>query len=106
LATLHIAEGLKLDHCGPFQPKPFYDSVLEEMPVLCISIKFKRVSARKVNSARRKMMRITAITVEDEMSVSSSCVIVTIAEQVNQVFSCCGYLVVFCLVRVSKSFAG
>ena len=27
LATLHIAEGLKLDdHCGPFQPRPFYDS--------------------------------------------------------------------------------
>ena len=25
LATLHIAEGLKLDdHCGPFQPRPFY----------------------------------------------------------------------------------
>ena len=28
LATLHIAEGLKLDdHYGPFQPRPFYDSV-------------------------------------------------------------------------------
>ena len=28
LATLHIAEGLKLnDHCGPFQPRPFYDSM-------------------------------------------------------------------------------
>ena len=27
LATVHIAGGLKLDdHCGPFQPKPFYDS--------------------------------------------------------------------------------
>ena len=26
LASLHIAAGLKLDdHCGPFQPKPFYD---------------------------------------------------------------------------------
>jgi len=25
-ATLHIAGGLKLhDHCGPFQPRPFYD---------------------------------------------------------------------------------
>jgi len=25
LATLHIAEGLKLDyHCGPFQLRPFY----------------------------------------------------------------------------------
>ena len=29
LATLHMAEGLKLDdHCGPFQPKPFYDSMI------------------------------------------------------------------------------
>ena len=27
LATLHIAGGLKLnDHCGPFQPRPFYNS--------------------------------------------------------------------------------
>ena len=27
LATLCIAGGLKLhDHCGPFQPRPFYDS--------------------------------------------------------------------------------
>ena len=27
-ATLHIAGGLKLDeHCGPFQPRPFYDSM-------------------------------------------------------------------------------
>ena len=26
---LHIAGGLKLDdHCGPFQPGPFYDSVI------------------------------------------------------------------------------
>jgi len=29
LATLHVAGGLKLDgHCGPFQPRPFYDSVM------------------------------------------------------------------------------
>ena len=27
LVTLHIAGALKLDdHCGPFQPRPFYDS--------------------------------------------------------------------------------
>ena len=26
LVTLHIAGALKLDdHCGPFQPRPFYD---------------------------------------------------------------------------------
>ena len=29
LATLHIAGGLKPDdHCGPFQPRPFYDSMI------------------------------------------------------------------------------
>jgi len=29
LATLHIAGGLKLnDHCDPFQPRPFYDSMI------------------------------------------------------------------------------
>ena len=28
LVTLHIARGLKLDDlCGPFQPRPFYDSM-------------------------------------------------------------------------------
>ena len=28
LVTLHIAGGLKLDdHCGPFQPRPLYDSM-------------------------------------------------------------------------------
>jgi len=29
LATLHRAGGLKLDdHCGPFQPRSFYDSMM------------------------------------------------------------------------------
>ena len=29
METLHIAGGLKLDdHCGPFQPRPFYDSMI------------------------------------------------------------------------------
>ena len=29
LATLHTAGGLKLhDHCDPFQPRPFYDSIM------------------------------------------------------------------------------
>ena len=29
LTILHVAGGLKLDdHCGPFQPRPFYDSVI------------------------------------------------------------------------------
>jgi len=31
LATLHIAGGLKLDeHCGPFQPRPFCDSMIQK----------------------------------------------------------------------------
>jgi len=31
LATLHIAGRLKLDdHCGPLQPKPFYDSTIHK----------------------------------------------------------------------------
>ena len=28
LVTLHIAGVLKLDHCGPFQCRPFYDSMI------------------------------------------------------------------------------
>ena len=29
LVTLHVAGGLKLDeHCGPFQPRPFCDSLI------------------------------------------------------------------------------
>ena len=29
LAALHPSEGLKLDNqCGPFQPRPFYDSMI------------------------------------------------------------------------------
>ena len=29
LVTLHIAGALKLDnHCGSFQPRPFYDSMI------------------------------------------------------------------------------
>ena len=32
LATLHVAGGLKLDdHCGPFQPRPFYDSMTHQV---------------------------------------------------------------------------
>jgi len=33
LVTLHIVGRLKLhDHCGPFQPRPFYDSVMIVQP--------------------------------------------------------------------------
>jgi len=40
LATLHIAGGLKLnDRCGPFQPRPFYDSL-----IACVSTSGLEVS--------------------------------------------------------------
>ena len=40
LVTLHTAGGVKLDgHCGPFQPRPFYDSIhiklITNMETLC-----------------------------------------------------------------------
>ena len=42
LATLHIAGGLKLhDHCGPFQPRPFYGSMIDPALlcyIYCINI--------------------------------------------------------------------
>ena len=44
LATLHIAGGLKLrDHCGPFQPRPFHDSMSESSG--CV---FRRIVIRAV----------------------------------------------------------
>ena len=40
LATRHIAGGLKLnDHCGPFQPRPFSDSVVLWCWILCLSVR-------------------------------------------------------------------
>ena len=39
LVTLHIAWGLKLnDHCSPFQPRPFYDSMIITFSFLLIFI--------------------------------------------------------------------
>ena len=36
LVTLHLVGGLKLnDRCGPFQPRPFYDSMKMTMAVQC-----------------------------------------------------------------------
>ena len=35
VVTLHIAEGLELDeHCGPFQPRPFCDSMINPLVFL------------------------------------------------------------------------
>jgi len=39
LATLHVAGGLKLDdHCGPFQPRPFYDSMTYTRSIACMRL--------------------------------------------------------------------
>ena len=52
LATLHIAGELKFDdHCGPFQPRPFYDSmILCGKPLLmltCLGVSGARTSSPK-----------------------------------------------------------
>ena len=42
LATLHIAGGLKLDdHCGPFQPRPFCDSMIHRKEIFKKQTKYK-----------------------------------------------------------------
>ena len=39
LVTLHIAGGWKLDdNCGPFQPRPFYDSMINRADILSLPI--------------------------------------------------------------------
>ena len=54
LVTLHIAGGLKLSHhCGPFQPRPFCDSIISVLRaefvtyflILCILIKENRITS-------------------------------------------------------------
>ena len=36
LATLPVAGGLEPgDHCGPFQPRPFYDSIFLSKSLIC-----------------------------------------------------------------------
>jgi len=45
LATLHIVGDLKLDdHCGPFQPWPFYDSNKIKMKVFPVYMSSALVS--------------------------------------------------------------
>ena len=47
LATLHIAEGLNLDdHCGPFQPRPFYDSMISISQVTVLTPQLGKVQYR------------------------------------------------------------
>jgi len=48
LATLHIAGGLKLDdHCGPFQPRPFYDYMIFFPLMLAVANSFHLSSFNK-----------------------------------------------------------
>ena len=43
LVTLHIAGGLKLgDYCGPFQPRPFYNSMIQLGLLLASCLAFSR----------------------------------------------------------------
>ena len=50
LATLHIAEGLKLnDHCGPFQLRLFYDSMISK-----VKINFIRKNNQNLNFCKYK----------------------------------------------------
>jgi len=50
LATLPTAGGLKLDdHCGPFQPRPFYDSMTEQEYVTRIWKYFTALCGWKVS---------------------------------------------------------
>jgi len=45
LATLHTAGGLKLhDHCGPFQPRPFYDPMIHSK--LCMLTVISHLSSK------------------------------------------------------------
>jgi len=47
LVTLHIAGGLKLnDHCAPFQPRPFYDS-LPEITVVLLLLRLLDIKATR-----------------------------------------------------------
>jgi len=37
LETMHTVGGLKRDyHCGPFQPRPFYDSILRSLMMVYV----------------------------------------------------------------------
>jgi len=50
LVTLHIAGGLKLDdHCGPFLPRPFYDSIIPSQKAL-VSDQEKTVALHPVSN--------------------------------------------------------
>ena len=62
--TLHIARGLKLDdHCGPFQPRPFYDSMIRLSPQLLQAITLWKVihSLMTVSSAV-KLSNLSSVT--------------------------------------------
>ena len=62
LATPHIAGGLKLDdHCGPFQPWPFYDSV--------ICLQSNRENLRPLCSLKKKLDNFQVYSVELELKL-------------------------------------
>ena len=51
LATLHITGGLKPDHCGPFQPRPFCEHAdFLTYPTVNIRIKKEKKKKKKQQS--------------------------------------------------------
>jgi len=56
LVTLHVAGGLKLDdHCGPFQPRPFYDfmnvcTATHNLTDFKVHTKKSRIASSQMNS--------------------------------------------------------
>ena len=73
LATLHIAGRLKLDdHCGPFQPRPFYDSsLLSDVSVVLLTVlncmlsavQFSRQNSLGVNCIQNVLSLISRVTI-------------------------------------------
>jgi len=67
--ALHIAGGLKVDdHCGPFQPRPFYDS----MNLLFYDLYIKRAQAECFHRAAETSEKKQKNVVENK-----SCLLLT-----------------------------
>ena len=73
LETLHIAGRLKLDdHCGPFQPRPFYDSsLLSDVSVVLLTalncmlsaVQFSPQNSLGVNCIQNVLSLISRVTI-------------------------------------------
>ena len=55
LVTLHTAEGLELkEHCGPFQPRPFCDSVIQNYALISSTFRKPLQTSLKTNKQTSK----------------------------------------------------